>query len=84
MGALAGTTQAIRLQLQQRHRRLESLAGKLSQLSPLSILERGYAIVMNPSGQIVKRAGEASEGNEIRIRLASGQLDARVTRSQSD
>ena len=84
MGALAGTTQAIRLQLQQRHRRLESLAGKLSQLSPLSILERGYAIVMNPAGQIVKRAGEALEGNEIRIRLASGQLDARVTRSQSD
>ncbi len=84
MGALAGTVQVIRLQLQQRHRRLDSLAGKLSQLSPLSILERGYAIVMNPAGQIVKRAGEASEGNEIRIRLASGQLDARVTRSRSD
>jgi exodeoxyribonuclease VII large subunit len=77
----AGSTaaHAIRRQLERRARRLESLAGKLSQLSPLAILERGYAIVTGADGSILKRAVEAPAGTDLRIRLAEGRLAAKVT-----
>ncbi len=81
-GAHTGAAHAIRLQLQQRHRRLELLAGKLSQLSPLRILERGYAIVTDEQGTIVKSADAVRDGTEIRVTLAAGKLAAKVTQRQ--
>jgi exodeoxyribonuclease VII large subunit len=75
----AGTRaqQTIRLGLARRRSRLEQLSAKLSQLSPLRILERGYAIVSNPSG-ILKDAAAAPAGSRIHVRLAHGELDASV------
>jgi exodeoxyribonuclease VII large subunit len=80
--ASAGAAQVIRLQLARRHSRLESVAGKLSQLSPLRILERGYAIVTTENGAIVKRSVEAPAGAQLRIRLAEGRLGATVTTTE--
>jgi exodeoxyribonuclease VII large subunit len=77
--AVATLEQAMHRQFERRGRRLESLAGKVSQLSPLLILERGYAIVTCESGNILKRAEEAPAGTALRIRLAEGKLAARVT-----
>ncbi|HUB83537.1 MAG TPA: exodeoxyribonuclease VII large subunit [Bryobacteraceae bacterium] len=67
----------MRLGIVRRRSRLEQLSAKLSQLSPLRILERGYAIVSNPSG-ILKDSGSAPSGSSIHVRLARGALDARV------
>ncbi len=69
--------QMIRLRLAQRRRAFEQLAAKLSQLSPLRVLERGYAIVSSPAG-ILKDASAAPPGTPIHVRLATGELDARV------
>jgi exodeoxyribonuclease VII large subunit len=66
--------------LTRRRGRLEQLDAKLSQLSPLRILERGYAIVTGPGG-ILKNAAGAPAGSEIHVRLAQGELDATVRRS---
>ncbi|HEV3332693.1 MAG TPA: exodeoxyribonuclease VII large subunit [Bryobacteraceae bacterium] len=68
---------AIRAQLVRSRRRWEQLAAKLSQLSPLRILERGYAIVSNETG-ILKEADAAPAGSRIHVRLAGGELDATV------
>ena len=65
------------LALARKRQRLETAAAKLEQLSPLRILERGYAIVTNESG-IVTQAGTVPMGSQIRVRLAEGSLDARV------
>jgi exonuclease VII large subunit len=46
-------------------------------LSPLLILERGYAIVSNQSG-ILKDAADAPARSQIHVRLAHGDLDALV------
>ena len=80
----AGQTleQLLRLQLLRRAGRIDSLTAKLSQLSPLRILDRGYAIVTNESGQIVNASVQAPAGSEINVRLASGRLEAKVTKSQ--
>lgn len=74
----------IRLTLARRSGHVQSLAGKLSQLSPLRILERGYAIVTNEAGEIVRDSARAPAGSEIAVRLAAGALDARVTKTKQN
>ena len=65
--------QVLRLGLAKRSARLDQLTARLSQLSPLLILQRGYAIVSNPRG-IVKEPQPA--GERIHIRVARGEFDA--------
>jgi exodeoxyribonuclease VII large subunit len=55
----------------------ERLSAKLSALSPLRILERGYAIVSNQTG-ILTDAAAAPPDSRIHVRLARGEFDATV------
>jgi len=55
------------------------LAGKLDSLSPLAVLGRGYALVFDGSGRLVRDAAEVSVGDPVRIRVQTGALAARVT-----
>jgi exodeoxyribonuclease VII large subunit len=75
--ALAAVTLSMRAQAARRRSAFEQVTAKLSQLSPLRILDRGYAIVSNQTG-IVKDAGEAPPQSRIHVRLAKGELDAQV------
>jgi exodeoxyribonuclease VII large subunit len=71
--------QLMRARLNRDRGALERLAAQLGQLSPVKILERGYAIVSNESG-IVKDSAAAPAGSAIHVRLGKGELDARVER----
>jgi exodeoxyribonuclease VII large subunit len=73
--ALAG---AMRNQLLQNKVRLERMGRALEMLSPLAILERGYALVFDGAGQLVKDAAQVKAGDEIRARLARGEIEATV------
>jgi exodeoxyribonuclease VII large subunit len=77
----ASMEQRLRLDLARRSGRLQELSAKLSQLSPVRILERGYAIVTKESGEIVIDSREAPPGSALHIRLAKGTLKANVTRN---
>jgi exodeoxyribonuclease VII large subunit len=57
-------------------RRVENGVARLEQLSPLRVLDRGYAIVEKKSGGIVKDPAAIASGTELRIRLSGGMLDA--------
>ena len=57
---------------------LDPLQAHVTQLSPLKILDRGYAIVTNESGQIVKSPADALSGTTIHARLAKGKIAGRV------
>jgi exodeoxyribonuclease VII large subunit len=58
---------------------LAELAGRLSALSPLAVLERGYAIAHKlPEERIVKSATALQAGDLIRITFAEGQSFCRV------
>ncbi len=76
--------QSIRLQLSRRRARFEALDAKLSQLSPLAILTRGYAIVTGEDGRILTDSAGAPAGSAIGVRLARGRLQAAVTSSDPD
>ncbi|HTA71589.1 MAG TPA: exodeoxyribonuclease VII large subunit, partial [Bryobacteraceae bacterium] len=70
--------QLARMRLTRTHGRLDPLIAHLTQLSPLKILERGYALVTDAAGNIVKEPADAAVGSEIDVRLARGQIAARV------
>ncbi len=58
--------------------RLGLAANSLDALSPLAVLQRGYAIAQGQSGNLLRDAQSASVGDSIRVRLAKGGLKARV------
>ena len=74
--AESGAVHAIRLRLGEHRRKMETVIAKLQQLSPLKILERGYAIVLGPGGEALKRP--AAVGSEVRIKVAEGEMRAEV------
>ena len=49
---------------------LEKLYKNIQILNPLSILDRGYAIIMNESGIALKSAQETSKGEKLKARLS--------------
>jgi exodeoxyribonuclease VII large subunit len=70
--------QLVRLRLTRAHGQLNPLIAHLTQLSPLKILERGYALVTDAAGRIVKEPADAPVGSEINARLARGEIAAQV------
>ena len=67
--------------LQQRVRS-ERLHTALESLSPLAILERGYALVFDSQGKLLKDVRGLKLGDEISARLAHGEIRAAVTKKQ--
>jgi exodeoxyribonuclease VII large subunit len=75
--ARAAADRCMRMRLALRRSAWERAAAKLGQLSPLRILERGYAIVSNEGG-VLKDAAAAPPDSRILVRLARGRLQAVV------
>jgi exodeoxyribonuclease VII large subunit len=62
-----------------RHRaRMEQLSAHLDALSPVKILDRGYALVFDAQGKLVKDATQLSPGDRISARVSRGTLSAEV------
>jgi exodeoxyribonuclease VII large subunit len=62
--------------------RSERLITALESLSPLAILDRGYALVFDSDGKLLKDAGTVQIGEEISARLSHGQIHASVIRKK--
>ncbi|MBV9155350.1 MAG: exodeoxyribonuclease VII large subunit [Acidobacteriaceae bacterium] len=68
----------------QAQRRLEGFEAHLTQLSPLAVLGRGYAIVEDANRRALRSAAETATGETLRIRLHSGELDAVVSQTREE
>ena len=66
----------------ERRVRLERMETALQALSPLAILERGYALVFDASGKLLKEAAKVKTRDEISARLAKGTIIATVKRKK--
>jgi exodeoxyribonuclease VII large subunit len=73
---------AMRNQLLQHKVRVERMGRALEMLSPLAILDRGYALVFDGAGHLLKDAAQVNAGDEITARLARGEIHARVKQSR--
>lgn len=59
---------------------LERTAGKLEMLSPLAVLSRGYSIAYRlEDGRIIRSSSEVELDEKVRVRLAEGAMECRVT-----
>jgi exodeoxyribonuclease VII large subunit len=67
--------QTMRYSVEIQRQKVEGIFGKLSSLSPLSILQRGYSITRRlPSLQILRDVAHIREGDKVEVRLHKGTL----------
>ncbi len=60
--------------LERRQTRLHHAGHALHAVSPLATLERGYAILFDANGQVLRSARNVAVGTPLRARLADGEL----------
>jgi exodeoxyribonuclease VII large subunit len=58
--------------------RLKGLENRLTALSPLAVLQRGYAVVTKNKRIVVSRS-QVQDGDALRVRVRDGEFDARVS-----
>lgn len=75
--AAASAERLVRRRIADAKARVTPLAAEVYQLSPLRVLERGYAIVQDEGGRVVKDPLPA--GTDVRLRVARGRMSARIT-----
>ncbi|HVF32516.1 MAG TPA: exodeoxyribonuclease VII large subunit, partial [Acidimicrobiales bacterium] len=60
--------------------RLAAAAREMEALSPVRVLERGYAVVRRASdGSVLRSAEDVTSGDALDVQLATGTLAAAVT-----
>jgi exodeoxyribonuclease VII large subunit len=57
---------------------VERADSRLHALSPVRVLERGYALVYGPDGRLLRASADVQQGDRIRARLAKGSVQADV------
>jgi exodeoxyribonuclease VII large subunit len=77
-GRITRAQQELLLRARTRHAGVEGL---LQSLSPLAVLNRGYALVFDEAGNLIREASAAPEGVLITTRFAHSSLTSRVTNS---
>jgi len=71
-------TSATRRVMEKRRARLERMTSQVHALSPVAILERGYALVFDGEGHLVKNAAQLKPGDSMTAQVAKGAIAAKV------
>jgi exodeoxyribonuclease VII large subunit len=79
---VANLAAAARTRLLESRGALDRRTASLEALSPVAILNRGYALVFDAKGRLVKDASRLKAGDEVSARLARGRVRARVTATE--
>jgi len=75
-------TSVMRNVLLQHKVRSERMQMVLESLSPLAILDRGYALVFDSDGNLLKDGSRVKVGDQISARLSRGEIHASVTKQK--
>jgi exodeoxyribonuclease VII large subunit len=63
---------------------LSSLDARLHSLSPLAVLDRGYAQVLTATGGVVRSTLQVAPGDKLVTRLSDGAFISRVESAASN
>jgi len=63
---------------------LQAAEARLHALSPFAVLQRGYALVQDANGVVVRSAARLAVGDLVKTRLSDGSFDSRVVESGSN
>lgn len=64
--------------LDQRKQTLDRLDSNLAHLNPLNILARGYSVITQPNGQIVRDARALTQGETVNLRFHRGSATSEI------
>ena len=56
--------------------RLDNLAVSIETLNPLSILKKGYSVLSDSQGELIRSIDQVSDGTELRMRLNDGEISS--------
>ncbi len=70
---------AYRQLLQRQDERLHRAELRLQLLDPRLVLQRGYALLTDADGAVIRRAGQTHPGQPVRATLADGEVDLTVS-----
>jgi exodeoxyribonuclease VII large subunit len=70
------------LRVERESARVAALHDRLRVLGPAATLDRGYAIVQDDAGAVVRDAGDMAVDDRVGVRLARGRLVARVEETE--
>jgi len=59
---------------------LTGLSQHIAALNPMAVLERGYAIVTNQTGETIARVGQVSAGEPLNVQVSDGDFDVHVNK----
>jgi exodeoxyribonuclease VII large subunit len=76
--ASSGSRVGIEKRLARQRSRLAELAARLDSISPLGVLSRGFALVRDESGHVVRRAADVTAGQALDVKLAEGEIEVTV------
>jgi exodeoxyribonuclease VII large subunit len=74
-------TSALERRIERLGHRVAELAGRLDALSPLKVLERGYAVARDGSGAVLRRVEQFTPGLAFRLRVTDGDVPAQVRKA---
>jgi exodeoxyribonuclease VII large subunit len=74
---------AMEAKLQEGQERLALAVASLDALSPLGVLQRGYAIAQDAHGKLLRDAAAVAQGDAVSVRLAKGKLHTRVESTEA-
>ena len=77
---LNNMNRGIKEKLRTNNNNLEKLYKNIKILNPLSILDRGYAIVTNDKGVALKSSKQVNKGEKLQARLSNGSIEVKVNK----
>jgi len=76
-----GARRSLHTALVHGHAEVAGLTAQVRALSPAATLERGYAVVQGSDGHVVRDPGDVTPDEALRIRVARGELAAKVVKA---
>ena len=68
--------------MQAKREQFVRLTAKLDAMSPLKVLSRGYAIVSDENGKVIKRTEDAKPGDVLTARVEDGAITVQVQKTE--